>query len=348
MALLDLRKLLPASLRSIKYYSDLINVFQSYLYNDIKSELDRVVNRDKPDTIALQDLPLIFSEYGFELTQGAEFTNSEIYLRREYAVLFKKIPIKGTWRSYQYILYVFALTGAVYPLIVDAYGSLNPVYSWVTIPEYLGSDIFLDTGETLDNNWFLDAAATSSGITRHILLSYVPNYVEDATQFMSTNTCSALYNDVAQNKRKTEIPHFEFQLHLVGKLDHTVHTDQIQKFDLSATYGIRRTIYINPDLTQVATVQLGDGQYTTIDTSITGVQNLRAQYNYPGTTFREVTKTTTGIIFNQLINTTTKSVDFREIAFLDSLGNCIFYADFPFVHFATNMLSSISVTLALT
>lgn len=343
--LLNLLKLLPTNIRNIKYYSDLITVFQSLLYNDVKGKISEIENRDDPLAISVDVLPSMFYEYGFDLTQGSEFTNSELYLRRQYQTLFKKIPIKGTWRSYQYIFYVYGLTGTVYPLIQNINLYLDPWYSWIYVPESIASNKQLDTGDTLDNGWFLDAGAIFTGVTRHFLLSYEPNFVEDTTQYMSTETCRALYNDVVQNKRRIEMPHFEFKVSINANIDYSVRTEQIQKFDLSNEYGYKKSIYISSDLTQVDQIQFGSGQYSVIDNTITGVQQLVNQYSYSA--FTEIGKTATGLTCNSVIYDNTKWDDFREIALLDSLGNCIFYAEMPWVRFFTNSLSSVYLTISI-
>jgi hypothetical protein len=62
--------------------------------------------------------------------------------------------------------------------------------------------------------WYLDYSNISQVTTRHFLLNYLMGSVESDSEFITKSSCVAFYNDVIQNKRLIEVPHFEPKLNL--------------------------------------------------------------------------------------------------------------------------------------
>lgn len=215
---LNLSKLLPSNLRNIPRYKDIIDVYQSVLYNDIKPEIERFITRTDITRVTDADAKLLIADFGHKLSEGTGYTSTSRYFRKELRSIVNRIKIKGTEKSYLYILSVFDLIGDVYPTIYNpVLDNLSPWLDWSTSTETDGDSIQLDTDYTLDqtvgsNVWTLDSGDFISLTTRHFIFTYQPNFIENVDEFMSVETAAALYNDVVQNKRQIEIPHFEFTL----------------------------------------------------------------------------------------------------------------------------------------
>lgn len=69
----------------------------------------------------------------------------------------------------------------------------------------------LEPAITLDDDNFLTLDRTSvfDYITRHLVIQYAFMYAENATEFLSLDTVRAFYNDVLNQKRKTELIYYE-------------------------------------------------------------------------------------------------------------------------------------------
>ena len=338
--MIDLRKIMPANLRTVQRYTDLINAYQTYLYQDVKPQIDLFEERLNFDSIGVDDIPKILFDYGHVLSQGAGYTATERYLRKELQTMIKRLRAKGAEPSYKYLFYVFEVMGDVYPLIYKPDGSLEPFLTWLTSDENDPPPLQLDTSLTLDQNpyefsypyWTLDWGAFTSATTRHFLISYSPEFIENATEFMSTTTAIAFSNDVEQNKRKIEIPHYEFRLYAAANADTTLTTEVWNNYEntISANqYSIRITNSLS--LQNAAYIQFGNGAHSPVNNSITSVQSLIQQIPLSSMLIKQ--KTSTQLYFKNVIYPTTRLFDYREICVLDASMNPIFYSTFPWVRY---------------
>lgn len=348
--MLNLTKLLATSLQSLYQFKDIVSVYQSYLYNDVKPKIDSFITRIEGN-ISDEDAKLILYDFGFELSLGNGYTNTSKYIQRELKTILKRLKTKGAEISYHYIFYIFDLMGAVYPLIYKPDGTLEPYLNYLISPETNDPPLFLDTGRILDEPyegdpyWTLDYGSFINSLTRHLLISYTPRFIENANEFISSDTSLAFFNDVFQNKREVEIPHFEFRLYSNASLANidTIKTWNSYDNSISADqHSIK--ILGTGDFTTAATIQFGSGSITPATNSITGVQTLIQ--SYPINTFKIKLKDANHLYFKHRLQGNTKFFDYREIAILDGSGNCIYYTTFPWVRYYNQMLSSTYIFLS--
>lgn len=336
--MLDIRKLLPkGNIYQVSRYRDLISVMQSFLYNDLKSQIEALRNKDYIDLASADDIRNNLYDFGFYLFEGQGWTGSQEYLKREMKTLVKRILNKGCAISYSYIFYVFNMLGDVYPTYLLADDSLNPWLTWYTDDEDDPSSDTLDTGLFLDMSppFILDSGSFTSSITRHFLISYMTSFVENSEEFWSEDTMRALDNDVQQNKRKIEIPHYESRLYAQGSLsggavDRTYYTYDGEDF------AVQKTILVDPgkNFTQTATIQFGSGTQPVIDGTITGVQELIA--SYPLSAFKLKLQDSSHLYIKNIMYPDTTWFDYKEVAVLDGTNQVIFYSTFPWVRIPPN------------
>lgn len=106
------------------------------------------------------------------------------------------------------------------PKIVTESGSIYLKYEYMSLDE--NEPIYLVKSDGLIVSipkanlftWSLDYSNISQVTTRHFLLNYVMGSVESDTEFITKSSSIAFYNDVLQNKRLIEVPHFEPKLNL--------------------------------------------------------------------------------------------------------------------------------------
>lgn len=72
----------------------------------------------------------------------------------------------------------------------------------------------INLGDISTSAWYLDNANLAEVTTRHFILNYIMSSVENDNEFLTKQSNLAFYNDVFQNKRKIEVPHFEPKLNL--------------------------------------------------------------------------------------------------------------------------------------
>lgn len=336
--MLDLTKLLPAFIRKTQAWVDVIAVFQQFLDNDARDEIASLRDRFDYDTITDDDAKKIIWGFGHTLSQGDGYTSSHRYIQRQLRTLLKRIEAKGAEPSYQYLFYVYDVIGDVYPTLISPYGYLKPWLTWLVSDETDATPLQLDTGLTLDQNyegdanWYLDYGAIASVLTRHFILSYSPWHVENSTEFMSVDTVNAFFNDVNRNKRKIEVPHYEFRLYADALASGALTTETWQ--DYEQTFSVNQEsmrIDLGLDLTDAAYIQFGDGRHAVVNNSITGVQSLVQQI--PLSFFEIKLQDSTHLYFKHFMQTTTRFFDYQEIAVLDSSNNCLFYSKFPWVRY---------------
>lgn len=353
--MIDLTKLLPSNLRTVQRYKDIVSVYQSYLYNDVKNAIDSFKTRFYPDQISEADIILTIEDFGHMLSRSPGYTETHRYLIRQYDTLIKRLKSKGTEKSYEYLFYVYDVMGDVYPLLRQLDDTLTPWLTWLVSDDVDDPPFMLDDGHTLDEPtgrnpyWTLDSGAIISNTTRHFLISILPRFVEnDVFEFISTNTMSALRNDVNQNKRKVEIPHYEIRLYAEANIAGITVSREWKDHDdtISTNQQSVRTSASLSDFSGATYIQFGDGEYSTVNNSITGVNSLIQQL--PLTDFDVKVQTSLQLNFRNLITTTFKWFDYREISIHDSSGNCIFYSSFPWIRYASDTLSSGYWLLTLT
>lgn len=200
---------------------------------------------------------------------------------------------------------------------------------------------------TLDDDNFLTLDKTSilKQITRHLVIQYAFLYAENTTEFLSKNTLKAFYNDIINQKRRTEIVYYEPLLELTtSSTTGTKTTTTLYNYDHSLiTY--KYSILLQTDISTVSKIRFGDNTYSTIDGSITDVKNFVTEVLISdcdivvssGIELKGRKKITQKCIF----------IDFTEIALFDSIGTCLYYATFPKIQYTTDMYANIAFHIRL-
>lgn len=348
---LNLTKLIPSNLRVVQRFVDLISAFQSYLYGVVKVNINNFKNRSDINIVTQADAENMIWDKGFNLSKGDGYTSTLRYTKRELLTLVKRILTKSSHKSYQYIFYIFDLMGETSPCIFNVDGTLTPRLTWLTSSDVNNMSLQLDTSLTLDMPyaqfafWTLDYGDFVNFTTRHINISYSPRFVENSEDQMSIGTCAAFFNDVAQNKRLVEIPHYEFRLYadasLFGNDTIEVWTDYDNTFTVNqhSIYLQHMDIYAyNSTMSEAYSVQFGNGIHNVIDQSITGCASPTTAI-LPLSDFIIAQQDATHLYFRHKMFPYEKFGDIREAIIYDSIGNAIFYTTFPWIHFDPRMLS---------
>jgi hypothetical protein len=163
-------------------------------------------------------------------------------------------------------------------------------------------------------------------LTRHIIIQYDFNFVENETEFMSSNTMLAFYNDLFKMKKATEILYLEPNLKLNTTKDNLLTLETYYNYDKSISTNVE-SILIGTDFSNIKTINFGVGGYTTVDSSIADVQFPIYSMNFED--FQNKSTNNYELIGRRIIEEKTKFVDFSEIAILDDTDTIIYYAKFP-------------------
>ena len=356
--MLDLTKLIPSNIRMVQRFVDLISAFQSYLYTEIYPKIQNFNNRSDITKVSLEDAKHMIWDKGHNLTTGDGYTSTYRYVQRHLQTLVKRLLTKSTHKAYQYLFYVYDLLGDTYPCIYKANGTLQPRLNWLASNDVNDPPIKLDEGFYLDQAyddmpyWTLDAGDFVDFTTRHFIISYSPRYVEDTESIMSLPTCTAFFNDVKQTKRKVEIPHFEFRMYAeapitgVDSIETWNSYDGTVQVNQHSIYILQYDIYSYPStFNEAGFIQLGVGAHDVMDQTITGCADLVQQFNLSDFTINF--QDPYHLYLKSRIYPYEKAFDYRELAVLDTTGNCIFYSKFPWVRFDPRMLSHNYLLLTL-
>lgn len=277
---ISFRKLLPNVMRNTRW-GDLVVAYQSILNTFKTNWIDVVANHYDLYSMPFTTMQDVSQKYGFDLLSYTGYTSSQMYLLREMETIIPRIKWKTTRTGYEYIYYIFNLDGEVYPIELTPSNLLQVMDTYWSDPLIIGVTSFYldptppDTLDSVSGRWisYLDQKVSSAyTMTRNLCLSFAPQFVESSTEYISLNTLKCLYGDVFQMKKSTEVPYFEYVLNIPGYKNRTIYTNP-----LANTSGII-TAYMKSILTQgklsdMYSIQIGNGAHTSLTTSITGVQS---------------------------------------------------------------------------
>jgi hypothetical protein len=181
----------------------------------------------------------------------------------------------------------------------------------------------------------LDGSDLLYSLTRNFIYNYEHKFVESATEFMSLNTLSVLYNDVKQFKRTTDRVYFEPYLKVHVNSDKSITAKDWTDYngDVLAT---QQSILIKDNFENWETIRFGTGAHSTIDVSITDVATYSFEWDYTDNT-NKIIETLTNYNFRTLITEMQKITEFTELAVLDTSGDCVLYSTFPKIQFDSTM-----------
>lgn len=214
----------------------------------------------------------------------------------------------------------------------------------------LDSNFNLDIEDTLDSptgvpheiipsilpRWGLDQYDIYGAITRHILLSFEIQFVESATAQILSSTWNSFHSDVKQNKRFTEVPHYELIIPLKGLKVNSPYSISYFNEDKEIS-GKYESINLG-NLDTAHRIFLGSGQFTGALNTLTNSSNpissplktllLSELDTSTHTAYDLLTKNF--IHPNTRVFTTSDPIQyFSEIAVKDENSNLLFYARFP-------------------
>jgi hypothetical protein len=192
----------------------------------------------------------------------------------------------------------------------------------------------------------LDVTPVLDTITRHLIINYSFIYIENTSEFLSDDTLRALYVDIQNNKRRTEVVYYEPVITLTTNSDNTLTTETIYNYDHSIN-TTKQSILVQPgiDLSNAYTVRFGDSSHDTIDGTITDVKHLIASINISDCDITNISAIE--LIGRRKITQKCKFSNFSELALLDSTGTCIYYATFPQIRYLSYMYSNIGFNISL-
>lgn len=355
-AVIDFRQWLPKAMRTTRW-ADIVEVFQQVAVGELKATaLDTTRSRLFFESMTDEDLRNIAYKFGFNLTQGNGYTATSTYLRKEVRTILVRIQNKTTRLAYPYLFYIFNLNGDVYPLRRYTTTELRPKLDWVSsIP--IGPELTLDDGHTLDEDplWTLDNNSAFGTFTRHFLIQFRPQFVEDAASFFTVDTMTAFLQDVEQAKKATEFPHFEFII--VPQAPSTVQTvdTKVYRDEANTLTTNHETVLVGGDLSQVRYLRFGNGAASNLNTMVPADNPVNATL----VSQQDITDALAWIIENQsaseltvrsMITRDSKFLlnqTYSEIAFHDAANNLIMYTKFPSVSWDARQLTSVQVQASI-
>jgi len=230
--MISFRNLLPKRLRTTTW-ADIIESAESFLKTEVKDNyLDpKYYTYPKFLNATTADLITFLDEQGDTYNTFDGYTGTkEYFIRRLYTLMsrrqYRRLPL-----GYQDVLFIYALTGNVYPLLnMGSY-----LYAWedyYTAPESYIVYVSLDTGWTLDSGLTLDNYEYFSQVTNHFIIEYTNVFIEDVNNFLISNSMLSFLRDIELQKKIVEVPHFECavdvyanQTNLIGNPKLTAYTD---------------------------------------------------------------------------------------------------------------------------
>lgn len=351
---MDFRKWLPKAMRDTRW-ADIVEVFQKVAMEEVKvTALDTLRTRLFFETMTNDDLLDLAYKFGFAITQGNGYTATSKYLSKEVHTILARIRSKTTRQCHPYQFYVFNLIGEVYPLRRVSPIELRPKLDWVS-NNPIQAEYSLDDGHTLDEDWTLDQNSIFGTFTRHFLLQFRPQFVEDADNFFTVDTMTAYLQDVEQFKKATEFPHFELILQpTASAIAQTVET-KVYEDEAQTLTTNQETVVAGGDLSQVKFLRFGNGAATGLN-AMTPASNpvaasLVQQFDISDSSEWVIEgQTTTDLLVRTLIRKDTKFLanqSYSEIAFHDASNNLIMYTKFPKVNWDPRQLTTIQIQASI-
>lgn len=227
---------------------------------------------------------------------------------------------------------------------------------------------------TLDSDTFLSLDPATSGagepgkgalitnITRNILYSYYHKFLENSTEWMSSNTLQVLKNDIDQIHKATEVIYYE--PHLRFNTQSGIITNQVYTNYNQTTSGVVESILLTgKSLIDAGFIQFGVGKQTSLSGMTSGVQTF--SYYIPsgivcpsGCVISGVPSGVGGWNFFEnpapnklhidfIISEKNMFTEFSEMAVLDHSSGCLFYASFPTIKWDYRMYNNIQLEITI-
>lgn len=357
------KSLLPKVMQSTRW-GQFIDATQSVIDDIVSNIVNRIKYRFIYSEMTRDELLDMVARIGYSITYLDGYSSSDLYFTKEVLSIIPRIKYKTTRTGYNYIYKIFNLKGDTFPIYYlfneDIYIFQVQDDYWVTPIGRNGTYQSLDQIPPLildSTLLILDNTLSSTVIPiRHFVLSYYNSFIENETEFLSTNTLQAFYNDVIKMKRATEIPYFEpiikFNLDS-SQIGSGVVTSWID-YNLNE-YNNQTSILFQNTLSGIVYIQLGDGKYSDVTYSTGGVQspiyeiinnidNMQYIDTYTSNVFHARKIITEKFKFQ---DSSSGQLYFTEMAFLDNSRGCIAYSTFPKIQWYPYMNQSICFNTTL-
>lgn len=242
--------------------------------------------------------------------------------------------VEETTEGLQYLNNNFINYDSVY---IDSSGVVHYVVGSGPAP---GDPLYLGTPQFSS----LDSESISNSYTRHLVYSYQPFFIENETEFLSDNTCRALYLDILSNKRRTEVVYFEPTLTIPIDYSGTITKTQYTSYD-NVYSGNVMSAYYNANSGIPTYIQIGNGTFseTSLQSGILSVQNLIASFTIGVDVLDTVTTNNSGIVWFQYRKIPVQKYKFQtysEVAILNESSGVMMYATFPDITYYRQMYSN--------
>jgi hypothetical protein len=357
------KSLLPKVMQSNRW-GQFIDAFQSIIDDVVTNLVQPIKTRFQYDLMTQDELLDMSARLGYNITYLDGYSSSESYFTKEILSIIPRVKTKTTRPGYQYLYKIFNLVGETFP-IYYLYGSNHYTFQvqdnyWTTS---IGRNSIFKTLDqvpplVLDTELILlDSTTLTSAIPlRHFVLSYYNNFIENSTEFLSTNTLQAFYTDVKAMKRATEIPYFEptikFNLYS-GQVSDVISTP-LSDYN-NTIVAQQQSILFKNNLSGIAYIQLGNGTYSDIAYATGGVYSQQYIINNNSGELQYIEGySEIKLHARKLITEKFKFQDsssgqmyFTEMAFLNSASGCVAYSTFPKIQWYPYMNQSIQFNINL-
>lgn len=221
----------------------------------------------------------------------------------------------------------------------------TPIISFINPTQFVNPT--LDDTQVLT----LDEINQINSLTRNMLIQFRPLLCEASGILTTADTMRAFYNDTQTLRRPTETLYYEpvIDLHYSGQILTTTSYKDIA--DRHTYAGSQYTISIQSGtiaVTDITSIQLGNGGYTNPTLATTGVQSLVSSFSASDI---QVTSGaySGGISYIQVRRALQtgqfKIAPYSEVAMFNAASGCIFYSYFPTVNFYSEMNNSFNFRL---
>ena len=169
-----------------------------------------------------------------------------------------------------------------------------------------------------------------------MIYSYSFNYIESVTDgFMSLKTCKALYKDIQQQKRKTEIIYYEPHV-TINFVENSTNTETYVNYpDMTSGTLSKVAIHSSGNLSGVC--------FVNISNSLTS--ELRSYSTTSGCLIE--TQTSGSLIIRKQPTQRYKMMNYNTIALLDQSSGSLANATIPMVNFDPDMYCNWKFTFSL-
>lgn len=360
------KSLLPKSMQPTRW-GQFIDAFQNIIDDVVANLVQPIKTRFQYSLMTNDELKDMALKLGHSITTIDGYTATNTYFLKELLTIVKRNTTKTTRGCYQYIYTIFNLIGETYPMFYtltlgNYLFSVQEDYWTSSAPRV--NTYSLDnspTPYTLDSTLSLDSSqATSNVPMRHYLLSYYNQFIEDSTQFLSTSSLKAMYNDVKAIKRITEVPYYEPKIKIdlysgqVGQVTNTTLTDY-NLVSYSGVNSIHNSVLFKTNLSGITSIQLGNSGYVNPLVASGGVQSLKYTIaNSGGVQTIVDAYTSSKFHVRKIVTERFKFQDvssgqlyFTELALMNTSGQCIAYSKFPKIQWDPFMYQNIALNVTV-